>query len=370
MFDGVFTIPIPGQFPADEPSLPAGVSRGGPLGEYLAGPENQLAVAAVLALLSRHEKTQAWIGGGGPLVLSGPAGSGKSHLAGGLAYELRRRDPQIIVRSLLAAEYARELALAIDTQAVADWESRYRKCDVLIVEDLDHLTPKEAPQEHLARTIDVLLRRGALIVVTATNPPAGMAHLTAALRSRLRGGLVVALALPGVEARKQILERLAGQQQLTISSREIELLAAGIPGSVRDLAGALVYLRAAARNAQQDRGGRVVIGERETLNYLAGRRAAATPSLATIAGRTARHFGLRPSKLRGTARHKNLALARNMAMYLARHLTDCTFASIGEFFGGRDHTTAMHACQRIVHLAEVDPGVRRSLAALRAELSC
>jgi chromosomal replication initiator protein len=304
------------------------------------------------------------------LVLSGPPGTGKSHLASGLAFELHRRRPEAVLSHLLAAEYARELAYAVDTQAVREWENRYRMCDLLIVEDLDHLAAKTVAQEHLARTIDVLLGRGAGIVVTCSTPPSSMPHLISALRSRLSSGLVVPLVLPSVETRKRILERLIGERRSVVSGEAIQLLAEGIRGSVRDLVGALLFLEVSVRNVRPESAESPTIGPQEISEYLANRQAQTTPSMTIVASRTAKHFSVRLNQLRGPSRQKSLAYARNLAIYLARQLTGQSFEKIGAYFGGRDHTTAMHACRRMTELAERDPETQHALAELRAQLNC
>jgi chromosomal replication initiator protein len=145
----------------------------------------------------------------------------------------------------------------------------------------------------------------------------------------------------------------------------LDRLARGISGGVRDLMGALTFLEAAASEHASE-----ALAEPVIERYLASRREATTPSLATIVVRTARYFALKPSTLRGPSRRRNVALARNVAIYLARSLTGQSFEKIGDYFGGRDHTTALHAYYRIAELGEVDPETQRAISELRSEMAC
>lgn len=384
MSNGVYSIPLPGNLEPLEGVLPAGISRGGPLAEFVAGPENELAVTAILSALESSQRFCS------PLVLYGPSGVGKSHLAGGLACEWLRRFPQSAVVHLFAAEFARDLSEAVETQNVSEWERKLRGAALLILEDLDHLAAKPAAQEHLARTLDVLERRGALVVATSSVAPYEANHLSAALRSRLSGGLTVPLALPGLSARTEIVRRLAAERGLPLDDEGAAALAAGLATGVRDLQGALLFLAQAQRASAADASsansevgsatygtatqrfltlGSLTLGGEEVAAYLATRRNERSPSVAAVAGRTAKYFSLKLTELRGPSRHRNLALARNVAIYLARNLTGQSLEKIGKYFGGRDHTTALHACRRIAELAEVDPETRRAVVTLREALS-
>ncbi|MBL9125715.1 MAG: ATP-binding protein [Planctomycetaceae bacterium] len=384
MTHGVFSLPLPGDraaHSAGDPrgDLPPGISRGRPLGEFISGPENEEAVAALCLLLARlaDERPLPFQ----PLVLYGPAGTGKSHLAGGLACELRRRAPQARIVHVFAADFARELNAAIDVRSVAEWQQRQREARLLILEDLEHLAGKALAQEELCRTLDSLSRSGALVVLTSPVAPADLAQFSAALRSRLLGGLALGLKIPGTAARSEILRRLAATRNLAATDEATATLAEGLTASVRELAGALAYLEIAARQ----RDGRedsdmlaapeatgttpTAIGNDLAAAYLAMRSTRRAPSLHVIAVRTAKYYSLKLTDLRGPARHRQVALARSVAIYLARQLTTQSLERIGKYFGGRDHTTVLHASRRIAQLVEVDTEPRRAVEHLRELLA-
>lgn len=378
MTHGVFSLPLPGDraaHSAGDPlgDLPPGISRGRPMGEFISGPENEEAVAALCLLLARlaDERPLPFQ----PLVLYGPAGTGKSHLAGGLACELRHRAPQARIVHLFAADFARELNAAIDARSVAEWQQRQREARLLILEDLEHLAGKALAQEELCRTLDSLSRSGALVVLTSPVAPADLAQFSAALRSRLLGGLALGLKIPGTAARSEILRRLAAARNLAATAEATATLAEGLTASVRELAGALAYLEIAARQ----RDGRAepaamsaaptVIENDLAAAYLAMRSTRRAPSLHVIAVRTAKYYSLKLTDLRGPARHRQVALARSVAIYLARQLTTQSLERIGKYFGGRDHTTVLHASRRIAQLVEVDTEPRRAVEHLRELLA-
>lgn len=360
MLNGVLSLPLPGEVLRIDKAIPAGVSRGEPLHEFIAGPENELAVTAVLAALS--DSMTAY----NPLLLHGPSGTGKSHLAGGLACEFRRRDPQANIVHLFAADYARELSDAIETQAVREWDRRHRNADLLILEDLDFLSANASAQGHLARTLDVVLRRGGLVVVTSSGSPYDSPHLSAPLRSRLSGGLTVGLALPGLAARTEIIRRLAAERRMAATDEGARALAAGLATGVRDLMGALCSLAAQPEGAA---GVSSQLNLERVVALLAARRTERAPGVAAIAARTAKYFSLRVAELRGPTRRRHVALARSVAIYLSREMTDQSLEKVGKYFGGRDHTTVLHAARRIVELLECDADTRRAVEQLREDLS-
>ena len=206
-------------------------------------------------------------------------------------------------------------------------------------------------------------------MATCSLAPPQMPQLTAALRSRLSGGLVIGLALPGQAARTEIIRRLAAARRWTATDEGAQTLAAGMATGVRDLLGALTYLETQACQDNANPGQPPVLNKELASAYLAMRLSKRAPSLAVIAARTAKYYSLRLTDIRGPARHRQVALARNVAIYLARQLTGQSLEKIGKYFGGRDHTTVLHACRRVAQLVEIDPAPRRAVEDLRETLA-
>jgi len=349
--EGVAAIPIPGVMKGYRRRRGAGRKHPAPDG-FLAGPENRLAEAAVRAVFdgpSPHYN---------PLVFYGKSGTGKSHLAQGLAAAWHARRPRKRVEVTHAKDFARELLDAVEAQAVEDLRLRFRTADLVVFEQLDLLAEHRAAQEELIATLDVLLAEGRQVVGTASAAPGQLTGLLPGLRSRLCAGLTVPLAPPGPAARLALLERLAAEQDITIDAPAVRLLAEGVAGTVPELLGALRQLQF---DASSD-GGHV--GAERVRRFLAGRGSSSPPSMAEIAAATARCFSVTVSDLRSPSRVQAVVTARDVAMYVVRQLTGETLQCIGRHFGGRDHTTVLHGCRKVELLTDRDPAIRETVQTL------
>ena len=325
MANGVVTIPLPGQPLADEPSSQEG-HRGPTTLEFFAGPENCLVEPAVTGVLGRQPTPY------NPLVLYGPSGTGKSHLARGLAATWKVNFPQSRVAYTTAVDFAREMADAFETQAVEDFRDRYRGVGLAVFEDLGELAAKPAAQEELICTLDAVIQRGSQVVVTGSAAPREIAGFSPALQSRLSAGLCVPLALPGPDARLAILQRWSNLREVKMADSILKLLAEGLAGTVPELLGAVLQLEVPAREEGRP------IDAPQVRRFLSQRDSTLRPKFRDIAVLTARHFALRLSDLRGTSQRRPVATARDVAIYLCRQLTRESLSRIGEYFGGRDHT--------------------------------
>jgi chromosomal replication initiator protein len=349
--DGVVNIPLVGRPIGCCPD--AGRGRGPALRHFVAGPENHLAEVAVKAVLSGAED------GYNPLVLFGPSGSGKSHLALGLAdaWKAHHRRRPLVCET--AVDFARQLADAIEAQAAGDFRAQRRRAGLWVVEDIERLAGKQAAQLEFVVLLDDLVASGVRVLVTAAAAPNQIAGLAARLQSRLVAGLTVPLALPGPEARLAILGQLAALRELNLLDEAAEALAAGLCGTPSQLAGALVQLEMASTAESP------AIDLKAAGQYLARRQASRRVELRAIAAATARHFSLRARDLRSPSRRQVVVRARGVAMYLARELTAGSLEQIGRFFGGRDHTTVLHGCRRTEELLEKEPAIRHAIQQVR-----
>ncbi len=350
--DSIIAIPLPGH-----PLGPGGDRNScSALPEFLAGPENRLVEPAVRSVLDDPP------GGYNPLVFCGPDGTGKSHLGRGLAAQWHTRYPRRRVLCTTAADFARELTDAVETQATDELRNRYRKAGLLILEDIDRLAGKDDIQEELVHTLDALLATGRRIVVTAWAAPARLAGIIQRLQSRLDCGLTVPLALPGAAARLAILQQLARLRKIQLSESAAAMLAEALPLTVPELLDVLLQLEIPARL----QGGTV---DAETArSFLALRNGSQRAGLHDIAVATARLFALRLSDLRGASRRQAVVTARGVAMYLARQLTPKSLEQIGRYFGGRDHTTVMYGCRKTEELLKNDPAICRAVRQLQEKL--
>jgi len=356
MVNGVVSIPLPGRTKkptADQGGLVA--SR-----HFLVGPENRLVEVAVRSLLEQSPD------GYNSLVLYGPSGTGKSHLAHGLATVWKNRHRRRRVVYTTAVDFARELADAIESQGVEDFRLKHRGADLLVIEDLGMLATRKSgklnAQEELIHTLDVLSSENRWVVVTASASPAELPGILPTLQSRLMGGLSIPLAIPGPETRLAILHQLTKLHDIQLSDAVVEVLAEKLRGTVPELAGSLLQFEVPARL----RGDR--LDPEMAKQYLAAQGDLRQPSLHEIALATSRHFSLRLSDLRSSVRRRTLVTARGVAFYLARNLAGANLQQIGDYFGGRDHTTVMHGCRKTKQLMESDPSVGEAVKSLQKAL--
>ena len=356
MVDGVVDIPLPGR-----PFEPEGETGSAAAAcHFLAGPENRLVEVAVRSIVEQPDI------GYNPLVLCGPSGSGKSHIAQGLATVWRARNRRDRVISTTAVDFARELADAIESQAVEEFRVKHRTANLLVVEDLGQLAAgksgKLSAQEEFIHTLDAMLATDGWVVVTASAAPAELPGLLPALQSRLAVGLTIPLAPPGPAARLAVLQQLAALRKVQLPESVAQVLADGLAGTVPELAGALIQL------AMGGPVGDGPIDLSSVRRYLAQRNRQQQPTLHEIALATARHFSLRLSDLRSPVRRRALVTARGVAIYLARHFAGASLQEIGRYFGGRDHTTIMHSCRKMEEIVEGDPTLHAAIEKLRKEL--
>jgi len=328
---------------------------------FVVGPENRLVEAAIQTV---RDEVASGLGARefNPLVFYGPTSTGKSHLALGLAAVFRERWGPASVVLIDAVDFARRLTDAMEAQSIETFRQRFAEARLVVVEDVTRLAERTAAQRELLYVVDEAVSAGHRIVVTASLAPGQWPQILPGLQSRLAAGLSVPVALPGREAREVILRQLARQRGMVLADAGVEVLANAPGVSVRELAGALAALAAESQTAGA------------TVDAVAARRwlgrADRGPSigLTEIAMATARSFGLTVGQLRSRTRRREVVTARDVAMYLARELTRENLKRIGEYFGGRDHTTVLHGCRKAKTLLETEPAVHEAVTQLEYRL--
>jgi chromosomal replication initiator protein len=324
--------------------------------QFVCGPENALVGHAVEELFTADGCRY------NPLVLHGPAGVGKSHLAWGVTRRFEELHPTHPVIYESGADFARGYAEAVESRGVLAWREERRAAALMVIDEIGDLSGKSAAQIELLHTIDTLIDAGHLLVVTSRCTPARTPHLLPALVSRLVAGLVAPVAFPSAAARLTLLRAMAVERDLPIDENALRLLAEEMASTVPELSGALFEL---AANLDADER----INHKRILSYLGGRPANRQATLREIASHTARYYALAVADLRGPSRRQNIVLARAVAMFIARQLTNKSFGAVGKYFGGRDHTTVLHGCRKTEELIARDPTVRQSVQELRTALS-
>lgn len=307
-------------------------------GELLFGQENRLAIVAA-------EKLAEDVRAISPLVLYGPSGVGKTHLALGLAARWREEYPDQRVTVVTGADYARQYADACKADAVEDFARPLRKSDLLVVDTLCELAGKSAAQQHLSSTLDVIHGRGGTVIVTLRHFPGERKTMLATLASRLLGGLAIEMSLPDAATRQAIALHRAKHLDVRLEDDAARFLAGRISGGVSQIHSTVAQLA-----SQYDKN----ITRNDVEELLGPQQPAEVPTLATIAAVTARRFHVKLKDLRGPSRRRAHVRARGVAMLAARRLAEMPYGRIGAYFGGRDHTTVMHACRKTEELLAVD----------------
>jgi chromosomal replication initiator protein len=281
-----------------------------------------------------------------PLFLHGPAGTGKTHLTEALVGEVTRCRPELAINLLSANDFA---ALPLPEA----------EGDLVVVEDLQHLPVRAA--EAFVQIFDGCLARQQQMVFTATVGPGRLTHLPARLTSRLACGLVVGLLPMGPASRLAFLQDRAARRQLVVGQNVLAWLAEHLSGSGRQLEGAISRLEALVRLQDRVPDLAMVQGQfREEAE-------ASRPTVERIANRVGGYFGVDPELLQSRRRCRNALVPRQVAMYLARQFTPLSLEQIGAYFGGRDHSTVLHACRKVEQ--EADAALVGAVRQLQADLA-
>lgn len=318
---------------------------------FIAGPENHLVELMVCRVLEGN--TSEYF----PIVVCGPSGVGKTHLARGIVARCKASLSNGQAVYVTAVDFARQLADAIETQTVDDFAKRCRTTPLFVLEDLQFLAGKLAAQTELVYTLDALRDAAACALVTCRLAPAALTGFLPGLKSRLVGGLSVPVLPPGREARLALLQRTT-----RLPGDAAELLADALHGPAPELFGAVNELLLSS-----DIEGRTI--DVAAVRRFLDRRHHPEPSIHRIALLAAKRFSVTLRDLRGSTRRRGVVAARGVAMYLARDLTGRSLREIGRYFGRRDHTTVSHGCRRVEALLQSDASLRYTVFQLQEELT-
>jgi len=308
---------------------------------FVIGASNRFAHAAAVAVAEAPAKAY------NPLFIYGESGLGKTHLLHAIGAYAKELYGGVRVRYVSTEEFTNDFINSIRDDKASVFQRRYRDLDVLLVDDIQFLENKERTQEEFFHTFNTLYNANKQIVISSDRPPKQLTTLEDRLRSRFEWGLITDIQPPELETRIAILRKKAAQDKLNAPDDVLEYIASKISSNIRELEGALIRVTAfASLNRQPVDMGLAEIVLRDLIPDQAGPEITAS----TIMAQTASYFSLTLEDLCGTSRSRVLVNARQIAMYLCRELTELSLPKIGQTFGGRDHTTVMHADRKIRQL--------------------
>ncbi len=304
---------------------------------FVIGNSNRFAHAAALAVAEAPAKSY------NPLFIYGGVGLGKTHLMHAIGHKVYSLYPNLIVLYVSSETFTNELIKSIRDDKTVEFRNKYRNIDVLLIDDIQFLAGKERTQEEFFHTFNSLYEADKQIIISSDRPPREIPTLEDRLRSRFEWGLITDIQPPDLETRIAILSKKANMENIKIPNEVLVFIANKIKSNIRELEGALIRVTAYASFS-----GKTIdidLAKESLQDIFSNNEKQIT--IETIQEAVAQHFNIKISDLKGKKRTKNIAYPRHIAMYLSRTLTENSLPKIGDMFGGKDHTTVLHAYEKI-----------------------
>lgn len=326
---------------------------------FIIGENNELARAACFAVSQNLGKVY------NPLFIYGGVGLGKTHLLQSIGNEIVGREPQKKVLYITSERFATELIDSIKNQKISQFKTAYQQIDLLIIDDIQFLSGKEKTQQEFFHIFNTLYQFNKQIVISSDRPPKAISTLEERLRSRFEGGMIADIGRPDLETRMAILKAKATEKGFEIEEEAVKFIAENVKNNVREAEGALNKVIATAQLENKfpdlDFVGRVLS---ELIS--SGKRVGIQHQ--HVINTVSEFYNINPEELINKGRKKEVALARQIAMYLMRSELSASYPLVGEKFGGRDHTTALHAYEKISRELETNKKLKEVLFILREKL--
>ncbi|MCI6190386.1 MAG: chromosomal replication initiator protein DnaA [Clostridium sp.] len=319
---------------------------------FVIGNSNRFAHAASLAVAEAPAKAY------NPLFIYGGVGLGKTHLMHAIGHYILENNPKAKVEYISSEKFTNELINSIKHDKNEEFRNKYRNVDVLLIDDIQFIAGKEGTQEEFFHTFNALHEANKQIILSSDRAPKEIPTLEDRLRSRFEWGLIADIQAPDFETRMAILKKKADVERLNVPNEVMVYIATKIKSNIRELEGALI--RIVAYSSLTNREITVDLAS-EALKDIISKRQAKSITIDSIQDIVSSYFNLRVQDFKSQKRTRNVAYPRQIAMYLSRKLTDMSLPKIGEEFGGRDHTTVIHAYEKISENLKTDEGLQSTI---------
>jgi chromosomal replication initiator protein len=307
--------------------------------DFVVGNSNRFAHAASLAVSEAPGKAY------NPLFLYGGVGLGKTHLMQAIAFNVLKANPQAKVVYLTSEKFTNEVIDSIRYDKMNAFRNKYRNVDLLLIDDIQFIAGKERTQEEFFHTFNTLYESSKQIIISNDRPPKEIVDIEDRLRSRFEWGLSADIQAPEFEHRVAILKKKAEREEINVPDEVFNLIATKIVSNIRELEGALIRL--IAHSAIENRDITIASAEETLKDILSPTTIKPPVTIEFIKKTTADYYSLKLDDMSAKIRTKEIATARQIAMYISREMTNASLPKIGSSFGGRDHTTVIHACEKI-----------------------
>ncbi len=326
---------------------------------FVIGNGNRLAHAASVAVAESPAHTY------NPLFIYGGVGLGKTHLMHAIGHYVLNQNSSMKVLYVSSEKFTNELINAIKDGRNEEFRSKYRNIDILLIDDIQFICGKERTQEEFFHTFNALYEANKQIIISSDKPPKEITTLEDRLRSRFEWGLIADIQAPDLETRIAILRKKAQLEKLDVPNDVMVFIADKIASNIRELEGALNRIIAYSSLTENEINIELAA---EALKDILNMSKARIINIEVIQSAVARYYDLKPDEFKSKKRNREISFPRQIAMYLCRELTEMSLPKIGDEFGGRDHTTVMHACDKISGDMDSNSEIRRAVEELRRNI--
>ncbi len=326
---------------------------------FVVGPSNKFAHAAAVAVAENPGKAY------NPLFIYGNSGLGKTHLLLAIGEEIHARHPEKKIAYVKGDDFTNQMIQSVQSGTAEEFRQKYRNVDLFLVDDVQFIAGKQATQEEFFHTFNNIYEAGHQIVITSDRPPLEMSLLDDRLRTRFEGGLMADVQPPDIETRMAIIRNKAAQLGMILPDDVVEYIGENITANIRQIEGVGKRLTAYKE----------ILNDTITINSVKRaikdviRVGEYIPTPDVIIEETARYYSLSPDDLRGQRRSKNIAMARQISMYLMRSLTNLSLLDIGEQYEGRNHSTVLSSVRKVEDLIKKDPEVASTVRDISSNIN-